>query len=82
MEQFAPDVVILDIGLPDMDGFEVARKLRALPNTQHILLIALSGYAENKDDPRTTAANFDHYLIKPPNLAHLKRLIEQYNDQK
>jgi CheY-like chemotaxis protein/two-component sensor histidine kinase len=79
-EQFSPHIVILDIGLPNMNGFEVARRLRTLPSAQHIVLIALSGYAPNKDDPRALAANFDHYLIKPPNLAQLKELIDQYNN--
>lgn len=60
-EQYALDVVILDIGMPNMDGFEVAHRLRAMPNTQHILLIALSGYAKNQDDDPCTA-DFDYYL--------------------
>lgn len=77
-EQFVPDIVVLDIGMPYMDGFEVACRLRALSSTQHVLLIALSGYAEDKDDPRAAAAGFDHYLLKPIDPTALRALIDQY----
>lgn len=60
-----PDGVILDIGLPQMNGYEVARRLRADPVTRDALLIALSGYGQNEDRQRARDAGFDHHFIKP-----------------
>jgi PAS domain S-box-containing protein len=62
---FRPDVVLLDIGLPGMDGYEVARRLRACPATRHVLLIALTGYGREEDRARSKAAGFDQHLVKP-----------------
>jgi signal transduction histidine kinase/CheY-like chemotaxis protein len=70
-----PDVVLLDIGLPGMDGYQVAGALRALPGLQRALLVALTGYGQETDRRRTAAAGFDHHLIKPVDLEELKRLI-------
>ncbi|MBD8529804.1 MULTISPECIES: PAS domain-containing protein [unclassified Massilia] len=60
-----PDACLLDIGLPDMDGNELARRLRALPETAGTLLIAVTGYGQEADRQRTAAAGFDHHLVKP-----------------
>ena len=73
---FAPDVVVLDIGLPKMDGYEVARRLRQLPSTRSSLLIALTGYGQASDRDRAREAGFDHHLTKPAEPEHLLRLIE------
>ncbi|CAA9891802.1 PAS domain S-box-containing protein (fragment) [Candidatus Methylobacter favarea] len=62
---FRPQVVLLDIGLPDMDGYEVARQLRQLPETRDALLIALTGYGQPEDRELSKAAGFDHHLLKP-----------------
>jgi PAS domain S-box-containing protein len=67
---FAPQVVLLDIGLPRMDGYEVARRLRA--NSSSVRLIALTGYGQEEDKQRTAAAGFDAHLTKPVDLAALK----------
>jgi CheY-like chemotaxis protein len=75
---FEPDVIILDIGLPDMEGYQVARKLREQPANQRTLIIALSGYMPSKTGLRTEKAGFDHYLIKPPNLIQLGDLLADY----
>jgi len=64
-ERFQPDVVFLDLGLPGMNGFEVAKRIRRLPNLGHILLVALSGYSQDGDRIRASEAGFDHYLVKP-----------------
>lgn len=72
---FQPDVILLDIGLPDMDGYEIGRRLRAMPDFAEVLLIALSGYAGEEHLDRATQAGFDHYLVKPAGLAQLNRLI-------
>jgi two-component system CheB/CheR fusion protein len=60
-----PDVVLLDIGLPGMDGYEVARKLREEFNSNGPYLIAVSGYGQEEDLARSRAAGFDLHLVKP-----------------
>jgi two-component system, chemotaxis family, CheB/CheR fusion protein len=72
---FAPQVVLLDIGLPGLDGHEVARRLRRLPQTETALLIALSGYGQGLDQERSLEAGFDHHLVKPADPAHIDALI-------
>ncbi|MEZ5594245.1 MAG: PAS domain S-box protein [Gammaproteobacteria bacterium] len=68
-----PDVIILDIGLPDMDGYEVASRLRALGGFEQTVFIALSG--SDADQTRLTAAGFDHYLMKPASIKELLPLF-------
>jgi PAS domain S-box-containing protein len=70
-----PQALLLDVGLPDMDGYELARRLRALPETAGALLIALTGYGQDHDRARSLAAGFDHHLVKPANLAQLTALL-------
>ncbi|WP_437949613.1 response regulator [Sorangium sp. So ce296] len=72
---FLPDVVLLDIGLPGMDGYEVARQLRRQPELERALLVALSGYGQDEDRRRSRAAGFDHHLVKPVSRAVLQPLI-------
>jgi PAS domain S-box-containing protein len=72
----APQVCLLDIGLPDMDGAELARRLRALPETADALLVAVTGYGQESDRARTREAGFDHHLVKPIDLAKLRALLE------
>jgi len=73
--QFAPDVVLLDIGLPGMDGFEVARRLRAGRRTPGMKLIAVTGYGQELDRRNTERAGFDAHVVKPVNLAALEQLL-------
>ena len=75
---FAPDVVVLDIGLPGMDGYEVAQRLRAVPETRTSLLIALTGYGQRGDRDRARDAGFDHHLTKPAEPDELLSLIESW----
>lgn len=63
--RFLPELVVLDIGLPGMDGYEVARRMRALPGLEDALLVALTGYGQQEDRERARAAGFDHHLLKP-----------------
>lgn len=77
-EDFHPEVVILDIGLPGLDGFEVARRLRAQPGMAHALLIALSGYGPAQDRHCAQAAGFDYHLAKPVDPDKLYTLIHKY----
>ena len=76
-EHFAPRVVILDIGLPDEDGFEVARKIKARAELQEIRLIALSGYGQSQYPRRAREAGFERYLVKPVDLDELLALVRE-----
>ena len=72
---FLPEVVLCDIGLPQMDGYQVARALRAEGHCQDALLVALSGYALPEDQQRAVDAGFDRHLAKPPSLEMLKEIL-------
>ncbi|MBI2772246.1 MAG: response regulator [Burkholderiales bacterium] len=72
-----PDAVLLDIGLPDIDGYEVARRLRANPATQFIPLVALTGYGQLRDKESAALAGFDAHLVKPVDPQQLMHTIEQ-----
>ena len=74
-----PSIYILDIGLPDMDGKELARRLRAQPETQNAILIALSGYSEAQELINAKEAGFDHYVVKP---FEFKKFLELLNSLK
>ena len=76
-QSFTPDIILLDIGLPEMDGYQVAKKLREQPNSQGTVIIIMSGYCQCRENPGKDAADFDHYLLKPPDLSELQRLIEK-----
>jgi CheY-like chemotaxis protein len=67
--------VLLDIGMPDMDGYEVARRLRESPETAGVQLIALTGWGQDADQMQSRAAGFDHHLVKPPNMRQLSALL-------
>ncbi len=71
-----PDVCLLDIGLPRMDGHELARRLRATPEGRHATLIALTGYGQAADREKAAQAGFDHYLVKPLDPEVLERLLQ------
>jgi two-component system CheB/CheR fusion protein len=74
-EEFRPEIVLLDIGLPIIDGYEVARRLRRLPGFEDVSLVALSGYGERKDRQRAKEAGFDLHLVKPADLDRLESVI-------
>jgi PAS domain S-box-containing protein len=74
---FHPDVVLCDIGLPGMDGFEVARRMRADPELRAVPLIALSGYTGPEDLARAKEAGFDRHLAKPPEIAALESALSE-----
>ena len=71
------DVAFVDIGLPGIDGFEVARRLRADPRTAGLPLVAMSGYGQEEDRRRSAAAGFDDHLVKPVDVAQLMRAAER-----
>ncbi|MFN3159772.1 MAG: PAS domain S-box protein [Rubinisphaera brasiliensis] len=77
---FKPDIVLLDIGLPKMDGYEVAKRLRERPETADILLVALTGYGTPEDIQRSLSVGFDEHVVKPPSLDRLKAVLNKKHD--
>jgi two-component system CheB/CheR fusion protein len=75
---FHPQVVVLDIGLPGMDGYEVAKRLRSEAPMQNVILIALTGYGQSEDRQRSIAAGFNHHLVKPVDPEVLQTLIASH----
>ncbi len=74
-ESFRPDVVLLDIGLPKMDGYDVARTIRRQPWGERTVLIAVTGWGESSDLLRSREAGFDHHLVKPVDIGGLMKLL-------
>jgi CheY-like chemotaxis protein len=74
-EQYRPDVVLCDIGLPGLDGYGVARKLRDNPATSRARLIAVTAYGEDEYRRRSLEAGFEHHLVKPVDLDTLQRVL-------
>jgi len=74
-----PDIVFLDLGMPEMDGIETARHLRALPGGDRIFLVALTGWGQEKDRRRTREAGFNAHLVKPVDNAALGEVLERLN---
>jgi len=72
-----PDAILCDIGLPDIDGHEVMRRLRALPGLAHTPAFALTGFGQEQDIERARAAGFDAHLTKPVDLADLDRRLRE-----
>ncbi|WP_081887886.1 ATP-binding protein [Verrucomicrobium sp. BvORR034] len=80
-EKWAPHAVVLDIGLPGMDGYEVARRMRDLEGCRNALIIAVTGYGQEEDRQRSHDAGFDHHLVKPVGIAELRALLGQATRQ-
>jgi signal transduction histidine kinase/DNA-binding response OmpR family regulator len=74
---FAPHVIVLDIGLPGLDGYAIARQLRERGDTNHVLLIAMTGYGQREDRERALGAGFDYHFVKPTDPRQIQRAIEQ-----
>jgi CheY-like chemotaxis protein len=70
-----PDLVLLDIGMPDLSGYEVARQIRAEPSLAGTTLVALTGYGSDEDRRRSLAAGFDCHLVKPIDFDDLERIL-------
>jgi len=75
-DDFRPDCVVLDLGLPRMDGYEVARRLRARPYGADLVLVALTGWAGKDVRSKAAEAGFDYHLVKPVNWEELERIVE------
>jgi PAS domain S-box-containing protein len=72
---FQPDLVLLDVGLPNMNGYEVARALRAQPSMRESTLVACTGYGQEDDRRKAREAGFDHHLVKPVHMEDLERIL-------
>jgi PAS domain S-box-containing protein len=79
---FAPEVLVLDIGLPDIDGYELARRLRSEPATAGARYLALTGYGQAHDRTLARAAGFDHHFVKPVDIAALQAMLDTNNGDK
>lgn len=71
-----PDVAFLDIAMPKMDGYEIARRLRARPEFSSCVLVALTGFGQESDRQLAREAGFDHHLVKPIDVEKVRKLLE------
>ncbi len=81
-EKFRPSAVLLDIGMPKLNGYEAARKIREQPWGKDIVLIAITGWGQEKDRNRSRRAGFDAHLLKPFNYPELSKLIANLSSGK
>jgi PAS domain S-box-containing protein len=77
-EVFKPDTVFLDIGLPGMDGYEVAQRIRRMPSGERVQIIAVSGYAREEDRARALESGFTDHLAKPVDFDHISKMLDGY----
>lgn len=75
--RFSPDVVFLDVGMPGLSGYDLARLLRKRPDGEHLLLVAVTGWGQPDDRRRSREAGFDHHLVKPPELDAIRDICER-----
>jgi PAS domain S-box-containing protein len=80
-QSFQPDVILLDIGLPRISGYEVARRLRAQPAFARTLLVAMTGWGQEEDQEKSRKAGFDHHMVKPVDPEELRKLLAAHHDQ-
>jgi CheY-like chemotaxis protein len=73
--EFRPHVVLLDLGMPGMDGFEVCRRLRAFPNSESVLIVIVSGYVQDEQKVKAMDAGANYYFVKPVEPAKLLELV-------
>jgi len=80
LDAFRPDLILLDLGLPHMDGYEVVRLLRAHPVSRTVTIVALTGYGGSTDRLRVREAGFDHHLVKPAQFKAVAALLDPSSD--
>ena len=78
---YRPDVMLLDIGLPELDGFEVAKRIRQEPLLHDIVLVAMTGYGQESDRQRSQEAGFDHYLVKPADFEKVRQILAAVSEK-
>jgi CheY-like chemotaxis protein len=76
-QEFLPHLVLLDLALPEMDGYEVAKQLRSQPSLRGVILAALTGWSGEQYEAKAREAGFDHYLVKPVQFAKLSSLLAE-----
>ena len=76
LESYRPNVMLLDLGMPAMDGFEVVRRLRERPDWENLTVVALSGWGQDEDRRKTAAAGFHYHLLKPAAVQQLEALLQ------
>ncbi len=76
-EQFQPDIALIDLGMPDMNGYEVCQRIRARLWGGKVVLVAQTGWGQEFDQRRTVAAGFDHHLVKPLRWDVLEALLRK-----
>lgn len=77
-EKVRPQAVLLDLGMPDIDGFEVCRRIRQMPDSENVLIIVVSGYEQAEHRVKAILAGANYYRVKPVDPAQLMTLIEQH----
>src|SRR5690606_31417258 len=80
--KFRPDVILLDIGLPEIDGYEVAYRVRQQPDLDGVVLVAMTGYGQPEDRQRSQAVGIDHHLVKPAEFAELQSILASVQETK
>jgi CheY-like chemotaxis protein len=80
MSEHQPDIALVDVGMPVLDGFEVARLVRSDTRLNDVMLVALTGYAAESDKSRALAAGFDYHLTKPLSLDKLQLILSNRFD--
>ena len=78
---FRPDVVLLDIGLPGLDGYEVAKRIRQHPDLTSVVLVALTGYHQETNGQRSQEAGFDYYLVKPADFQNVQQILATVSER-
>jgi len=81
VERFDPDLVCLDIGMPSLSGYDLARQLRVQPRGDSRVLVAVTGWGQPDDRRRTAEAGFDHHLVKPPDLDIVRTICEELSSR-
>jgi CheY-like chemotaxis protein len=76
-EQFRPDVVLMDIGLPRLSGYDACRRIRELPWGRDVLMVAMTGWGQDEDRRQSKDAGFDHHVVKPVDYSVLTRLLAE-----
>ena len=79
--EYRPDVALLDIGLPGLNGYEIAKRMRQEPTLQNAVLVALTGYGQETDRETSRQAGFNHHLVKPANFDKLQQILATAAEQ-
>ena len=78
-EEFRPDVILLDIGLPKLNGYEACRRIREQPWSKGMVIVALTGWGQDEDRRRSAEAGFDHHMVKPVEVDALEKVLATPN---